>query len=696
MKKTILTIYYILWIPLRAISSFMSIVLAVGFLALSLVYAISFEFILDQDIFKAKISDIMKIQDWKPHDNTIILDKNGDTISEQFNEYHVYLPFNKIPKKMLDAIIAIEDRKFWDHKGIDVYSILRAAKTHLNPSHKGYKQGASTITQQVVKNLLLTNEKTITRKIREIVLSLYIESVISKEKILEIYCNTMFLGQGSYGVGAAAKRFFNKNLNELDVHEVSLIAGLFQSPGKFNPARHPERAKERQLSVLASMFEAGFIKQDQLKMWSEKKIEYTKYESIHGKVAPYFVDYVIEESEKILDELDIDLKDSGLKIYTTLDQTIDKYSQSILKDSTKVFRKMEKSIIWDNKLENSEAQNVEGAFLVLDRRTGKILSMTGGRDYEISQFNRTIHSLRPPGSVFKAVTYALGLERGKTWNKQYYISPITIGNYRPRTQQSKLFTETTLLQAFYQSINSPAVLLGNELGVKNVLKFGQRLGIETPLKDEAATLLGSSEVTMMDMARVYQTFANDGVSISPVAIEKIQTRAGKLIYQAKNLQERSKRVISQSTSKLIAEGLKSVIQYGTGYKIRHLKGRAAGKTGTSNKSKDNWFCGFTDDLVVITWLGNDDQNSFRGNISASNTAAPIWGKLVSKSMNYLNTSHFKRTSLLEFAKIHPRYGHRDSMGVGMYFLRGTVPRQEESDLMALETGEQLRVGMNDF
>ena len=397
-----------------------------------------------------------------------------------------------------------------------------------------------------------------------------------------------------------------------------------------------------------------------------------------------------------MEELDLDIKDSCLKIYTSLDQNIDKFSQSILKDSTEVFRKMEKSIVWDNKQENSNAQTIEGALLVMDRRTGKILTMTGGRDYDISQFNRTIHSLRAPGSVFKAVTYALGLEKGKAWNKQYYISPITIGNYRPRTQHSKLFTETTMLQAFYQSINSPAVLLGNELGVKNVLKFGQRLGIETALKDEAATLLGSSEVTMMDMARVYQTFANDGVAISPLAIERIETRAGKLIYEAKNIKERSRRVISQSTSKLITEGLRSVIRYGTGYKIRHLSGKAAGKTGTSNKSKDNWFCGFTDDIVVISWLGNDDQNSFRGNISASNTAAPIWGKLVSKTINYLNTPRLKRSSQLEYAKIHPRYGHRDNLGVGMYFLRGMVPRQEESDLMALETGEKLRVGMNEF
>jgi penicillin-binding protein 1A len=696
MKKILLTIYYILWVPFRAFSSFTGSVLAVGFLAFSFIYAISFEFILNQDIFKAHITDIMKIQDWKPHDNTIIFDKNGKAISEQFNEYHVYLPFEKIPKEMINAIVSIEDRKFWDHKGIDIYSILRALKTHINPGHKGYKQGASTITQQVVKNLLLTNEKTLTRKVREIVLSLYIESVISKEKLLEIYCNTMFLGQGSYGVGAAAKRFFNKDLKNLETHEYALIAGLFQSPGKYNPARYPERAKERQRVVLLSMLDAGFLKDKEFELWSEKEIAYTKYESSHGKVAPYFVDYVIEESQKILEKLDLDLKDSGLKIYTSLDQKIDNYSQQILKGSGSVFRTMEKSIVWDNKKINSKSQSVEGALLVLDRRTGKILAMTGGRDYDVSQFNRTTNSLRAPGSVFKSVTYALGLEKGYSWNKQYYISPITIGNYRPRTQHSKLFTETTMLQAFYQSINSPAVLLGNELGVKNVVRFGKKLGIHTPLKDEAATLLGSSEVTMMDMARLYQVFANDGVAVEPLAINRIETRSGKLIYEAKDLTSRSKRVLNKNTSKLVAEGLKSVIRYGTGYKIRHLSGRAAGKTGTSNKSKDNWFCGFTDDLVVITWLGNDDQNSFRSNISASNTAAPIWAKFVNKTFDHLNTSRLKRTRQLEYAKIHPRYGHRDPAGIGMFFLRGTVPKEQESDLMALESGKQLRVGMNEF
>lgn len=696
MKKFSLHFYHLIWVPLRSIGTLCSITLVTLFFLVTVMYAISFEFILNQKILSAQISDIMKIQDWRPRDNSIILDRNGKVISEQFNEYHVYIPYEEIPKKMIDAIIAIEDRKFWEHTGIDIYSILRAAKTHLNPRHSGLKQGASTITQQVVKNLLLSNEKTITRKIREVVLSLYIEKVITKEKIIEIYCNTMFLGQGSYGVGAASKRFFNKDLKNLDFHETALIAGLFQSPGKYNPARYPDRAKERQQKVLLSMYESGVIGEKELGFLQKKKLNYKRYESSHGKIGPYFVDFAIEKSKEILKEKDYSLKDSGLKIYTTLDSTLDTYAQKVLKSSGHVFSTMEKSIVWDNKLRKPDAQVVEGALLVLDRRTGEILTMAGGRDYSESQFNRATNSLRAPGSTFKPITYALGLDKGIPWSKQYYISPITIGNYRPRTQHSKLFTETTLLQAFYQSINSPAVLLGNELGVKNVITFGKKLGIETPLKDETATLLGSSEVTMLDMGRVYQTFANKGVSVEPIAITKIETNDGTVLYKSKKIKERSKRNLDQYSSGLINEGLKSVVRYGTGYKARYLGEKVAGKTGTSNKSKDNWFCGFTDDLVVITWLGNDDQNSFRGNVSASNTATPIWAEFVSKSINYLGTRNLQKSRNLKYLRVHPRFGHRDNAGIGMFFKPGTEPKREKSDLMALEEGEQLRVGMNEF
>lgn len=689
-------IYFFILVPARALWSLGSTLMLISLLTVSSIYFLSYSYISNLEIFKTDLADIETIMNWKPHNNTVILDKEGNTISEQFNEYHIFVPYEKIPEEMINTILATEDRKFWKHRGVDIYAIIRAAKVLLQNKKGGIKQGASTITQQVVKNLLLTNEKTFARKFREIVLAVYLEQVVSKEKILEIYCNQIFLGSGAYGVGAAAKRYFNKNLEELDHHEMALIAGLFQSPGKYNPRKYPERAKRRQEQVLIAMRDSSVLTEKQFKVNLIKELDYHKYESQYGKHAPYFVDHVVEESEKILAELGFKLKDSGLKIYTTLDPKLNQLAVESFNHSQEVFKNLESSIVFDNKKEESIAQDVEGAMLVLDRKTGDILSMIGGRNYEQSQFNRVTKALRAPGSVFKSITYALALERGYQWNKQYYVAPITVGNYRPRTQHSKLFSETTLLQSFYQSINSTAVALGQELGVKKVLSFAQKLGIETPLKDEAATLLGSSEVTLMDMGRVYSVFGNKGRLNKLKTIVKIEDQNGNIIYDGIKQKEQGKRVLSEATNELIVEGLKSVVRYGTGYKARHLSGRVAGKTGTSNKSKDNWFCGFTDDLVIITWLGNDDQNSFRGHISASNTAVAIWSKFASKSIYHLKTKRLSHPRSLRVARVNPRFGHRDTDGVGMYFRPHALPKEEKSDLELLEKGYELRVGLDEL
>lgn len=691
-------LYYFLYLPLKCCFQVMLGSVFIFGLILSIAYSLTLDSILNHEILTANYSDIESIIEWKPTDNTKIYDAKGELISEQFNEYHLYTPYEEIPPKMIEAIMAIEDRKFWSHPGIDFYGILRAATTLIHQGGGKYTQGASTITQQVVKNLLLTKDKTIERKLREIVLSLYLETVVSKEKIMEIYCNQMFLGFGSYGVSAAAKRYFDKDLKELEVHEMALIAGLFQLPGKYNPHKNPEAARARQLDVLFAMKDAGYLNQNNYLSYKKKELKYQEYSSQTKLAAPYFVDYIVEKATDILSEKKIPLKDSGLKIYTTLDLELQKMAESTIEQSQDLYKFMSHHMIRDNQElneENEEGHLVEASLLVLDRRTGAIVSMVGGRDYEDSQFNRTFQSLRAPGSLFKPVTYSLALKRGKNWNDLYFISPITIGNYRPRTEDAKLFTETTLLEAFYRSVNSPAVSLGNELGMHSILRHANKLGIKTELKDEAATLLGSSEVTMFDMARVYGSFANKGKSFSPYSIAKIEDSSGKILFEQDN-KAKEQRVLDIKTSELIIEGMKQVLRRGTGYKISHLSGMAAGKTGTSNRSRDNWFAGFTNDLVVISWMGNDNQNSFSGAVSASNTAAPLWGRFVSKSVKKLKTSYLEKPRYLRSAKINRKYGHIDPTGMRMYFHPNRLPRKQESDLMRVNNGEKIRITLNDF
>lgn len=669
-----------------------------AFFTVVIISCMTLNFLLESNIFKASMGDLYAIEQWKPVDNTKIFDSSGNVISEQFNEYHIYLPLSKIPKKMIDAIIAIEDRKFWRHKGIDIFAILRAGFFYLGDEKSRIKQGASTITQQVIKNLILSREKTLGRKIREIVLALYLETFVSKEKILEIYCNSIFLGHGAYGVGAAAKRYFNKDIKDLDVHESSLIAGLFQSPGKYNPMKYPKRAKKRQLQVLLSLKEAKLISEVIYQKYKDKKLTYAHYKSQYGKVAPYFVDYVMEEAHRILEQENLELKGSGLKIYTTLDRDLDRYAEDAFRSSSDIFRKLDESIIYDNKGKKEDRiEKAQGAMIVLDRKTGEILSMIGGRNYAESQFNRAIHALRAPGSVFKTFIYTLGLFQGRDWNKLYYVAPITVGNYRPRTSYSQLFSETTMLQSFYKSINSTTVLLGQEIGLNKVINFVKKLGVSSDIKREASTFLGGSDTTMLDMARAYLTIANQGFRLPTSVIKKIVDRKGSVVFERDKIAyENKRRILNKASYELIKEGLKTVVTHGTGYRARHLAGKIAGKTGTSNKAKDNWFCGFTKDLVIVTWMGSDQQNSFKGHISASNTATVLWARFAAKALGHLKSGYLKPGLEVSSAEVHPRFGHLDSSGIRMFFLSDRIPKEKESDLLKLENGKKLRLGMNDF
>lgn len=694
MDSNLRLIYSLIGVPI--ISGVKIILFAMNLALLALVTLSLFiaPLLWKQEIFTVSQGDLDAVVNFKPSSNTLIYDKNNQLISEQFSRYHIYTPYQEIPAPMIDAILSIEDRKFFDHSGIDIYGIARAITSYLRQPKAGISQGASTLTQQVVKNLLLSNEKTIERKLREIILAIALEQKISKEKILEIYCNHIFLGHGAYGIAAASKRYFNKDLKDLDMSQVALIAGLFQSPAKYNPLKNPTLAKKRQRQVLQALLENKKISTQEYALYEQKELNYHQYESLHGKIAPYFVDHVVKQASEILEQSDYELKDSGLKIYTTLDTRLQKLSEQTFNESHDVFSRLDKYIVNTKELSEDKLPS-QAAMLVMDRRSGEIVAMQGGRDYDASQFNRATDALRAPGSVFKPITYALALKNGHKWNDLHFVSPITIGNYRPHTANSRLYSETTLLEAFYESINSPAVTIGNQLGVKNVIEFADRLGIQTPIKEEVASLLGSSEVTMLDMARVYSVFANKGQRVNPFVINRIENAAGEIIYSA-NQFHRENIVLDNSTNELIVEGLKQVITRGTGYHGAHLANYAAGKTGTSNQAKDNWFCGFTDDLVVITWMGHDDQLPYEGHISASNTATILWSRYVEKTKSLLKTAKLSTPAVTQVAHINPRYGHIDESGIPMYFAKDSLPEKKSTDLMFLERGQNTRMDFDEF
>ncbi|MCX6131101.1 MAG: transglycosylase domain-containing protein, partial [Proteobacteria bacterium] len=397
-------------------------------------------------------SRLLLIIDYKHADNTLVFDRRGEKIGEFFSDYHVYIPYEKIPTQLVKAVISIEDRHYFEHHGIDMRGIVRALLASLRSG--GFTQGGSTITQQVVRNFLLSPEKKFERKIKEALLALELEQHLSKEKILEIYLNALFLGQGAYGVGAAAERHFGRPLAELETHELALIAGLFQSPSRYNPHKSPEQAKRRQRQVLKAMVQNGYLSQADYKKARSKPLIYKSQNQLNTAFAPNFIDAVQELTEKLLTG---EVKGKGLRIYTTLDLSLQQDMNEVIKESTPIFSAAAHKLV---NVKNPNENMIEAASIILDHSNGDVLAMTGGRDYARSQFNRALKAKRAPGSSFKPAVYAAALMGGSKWSDQVYVSPIMIQDYRPANYADEFLSEATLYSAFYQSINTPVVELG--------------------------------------------------------------------------------------------------------------------------------------------------------------------------------------------------------------------------------------------
>lgn len=656
--------------------------LIIGFLGTVGVAALGYSLVSELGLFEVSDDQLKIIVDRKPDDNSLVFDRDGKKIGEFFNNYNIYIPYEKIPKGMIDAIIAIEDRNFWAHKGFDPKAIARAVIAKL----KGQKQqqGASTLTQQVVRNFLLPKEKSVQRKLQEISLSWHLEKKLSKEKIIEIYANTMFLGKGSYGIGAAAYRYFGKPINQLKTHEFALVAGLFQSPSRFNPSKFPKRAKQRQTLVLKAMYASKMINFPTTQKLIKLKLNYQDYQPINTASAPYFIDYIKEQAQTFLKDSGQSIDGQGLRIYTTIDTKMQKLAEQSIEESTDLLDHAQSRVgqIRDRKGKVRPA-TLEAAILSIDPTTGEILTMVGGRNYQKTKFNRTYQASRSPGSAFKPIVYSLALEKKMKWSDVIYVSPISINNYRPHTPDEDFLTETTMMRAFYRSMNTPTVEIGQKLGLGPVIEHAKKLGIRSTIKEEFGSMLGSSDVTMMDMARVYSAFANGGNLVEQISIQKIVDRNGKTIYTSPSIAERTTRVMTPQIAYLMTQGMRAVLAMGTGFTSAKLSGIAAGKTGTSNDSADNWFCGYTNNHVAITWVGTDEHAKISGDVTGGKLALPIWDRYLTKTFNIRKPLGFRPPSGVVTTYIHPKFGNRSPNGVRMYFLRGNEPPHDSSALEVL-------------
>ena len=470
----------------------------------------------------------------------------------------------------------------------------------VNIIHRRYVQGASTITQQVSKNLFLSSEKSIKRKVQELLLAFWLEKRFSKEQILTLYLNRVYMGAGTYGIEAASQKFFHKTSRDINMMEAAILAGLLKAPARYNPLSNRKRSVERAHVVLQNMVSNHKISVQQKENALKMPIGNNKYNFGIGK---YLADWVYSEVNAYIGE-----RESDINVYTTLDGKIQKAAEEILRKT----------------IQANRARSVtNGAIVVLDN-SGAVRAMVGGVDYNKSQFNRATQSLRQPGSSFKTFVYLTALENGFSPDDIIEDKPITVGKWKPENYDKKYYGKVTLTDAFRRSLNLATIDLSSKFSKKKIIDLAHKMGIGTPIENSAAMVLGSSEVKVIDMAVAYSTIANGGYANWPYAITEIYTKDGYKIYE--RIADEKKRIISQEGVEKITYMLQKVVESGTGKKAQ-LPYFAAGKTGTSQDYRDAWFAGFAKGYTAVVWLGNDNNSPMK-DVGGGTLPAQIWKELM--------------------------------------------------------------------
>ncbi|NQT30095.1 MAG: PBP1A family penicillin-binding protein [Candidatus Saganbacteria bacterium] len=549
-----------------------------------------------------QLPDVESINYYVPNETTLIFSADGKILARLHREENrQVVPLSQISPYFQRAIIATEDPRFYSHHGFDFYGIIRASLKNI--MYGRIVEGGSTITQQLARNLFLTRRKTITRKLAEILLALQIERRYTKEEILELYLNQVYMGHNAYGVESAANLYFGKHAKDLDLAESALLAGLIRGPYLYSPYRNFKGSKARQVFVLNKLLEHRLVEEQAAKLAAIKTLDFSpKNLKRYSKIAPYFISHVLKE---LLDKFGEDkVYHGGLRVYTTLDTLM----QTVAEDVITKFVSRE-----------GETYNFSQAALVaIDPRTGYIKSMVGGVDYYESKFNRATQAKRPPGSAFKPFVFTAAMEQG--------ISPGTIlqdtetifevypnewnpeGTWEPKNYDKKFRGPVTLRYALEKSLNIPAVKLLERVGIQSAIDVARRMGINSHLEPGLALTLGVSEIPLLELTSAFGVFANSGIRVEPVSISKVEDRNGVIIE--KHIIKETK-AIDTNTAAVMIDLMQGVLTRGTGVRGR-ISRPAAAKTGTTEEFRDAWFIGFVPQLVTGVWVGNDDNASMKG------------------------------------------------------------------------------------
>ena len=693
-------------------------------------------------IYSNKLPDYKYLKNYKPPVSSKLYSGDGVLVSDFSSEKRIFVPYSAVSQTVINAFLSAEDKNFFDHPGVDAKGVIRAIKNNIfNLIYSNRLEGASTITQQVAKNFLLTNEVSIDRKIKEAILAFRIERVLTKKRILELYLNQIYLGEGSYGIASASLRYFNKPISELDYGEAALLAALPKAPSKYNPYKNIKLAKFRRNLVLNNLLENGFIDKDQHLDLINSQIKLKKRKRIYLEDSRYYVEDVRKD---VIDRYGYDkVYKQGFNIKTPLDLELQKIATQSLRKGLQDFDKrkgwrgplsnkkkhnnwkkdlkklnLEDSLGWELGIVNRidkfetviETQNgnngiinfndidwtrkefnklfktgdiiyvkkisdglyslkqlpkANGAIVVMDPYTGRVLALSGGFSFKKSEFNRASQAKRQPGSAFKPFIYALALENNFLPTTLVLDAPIVLdqGNdlkmWKPENYGKKFYGPSTLRTGIEKSRNLMTVRIAQELGIDKIVNFSKKLNIYENPDELMSVSLGSAETTLIKITSAYCSFLNGGKLVNPILIDRIQDSEGKTIFNNEKrycencdlisydginnpiIKSKYEQIFSQQTAYQITSMLKGVIERGTGKGLKDLKLELAGKTGTTNKNTDTWFIGYTSNLVVGVYIGYDTPKSLGKFETGSKTAMPVFKEFIKQTANTFNARPFK-------------------------------------------------------
>ncbi|MFG1297279.1 transglycosylase domain-containing protein [Xanthobacter variabilis] len=536
------------------------------------------------------------------------LDRYGNIIGERGVKQNDTVPLEDFPDHLIKAVLATEDRRFYEHWGIDVSGTLRAVVT--NARAGGVRQGGSSLSQQLAKNLFLSNERTIERKIKEAFLAVWLETRLTKGQILKLYLDRAYLGGGAYGVDAAARYYFGKSVREVNLAEAAMLAGLFKAPSKYAPHVNLPAARARASTVLDNLVDAGFMTEGQV--FGARRNPATPVDRSDEAVPDYYLDYAFAEVKKLVDQLPASVTERIFVVRTGLDPNIQKVSEAALDQSIREFGR-------DYKV-------TQGGIVVMEPN-GTLRAMVGGRDYGESQFNRATDALRQPGSSFKPFVYTVALMNGYKPTTIVQDAPICLGNWCPQNYGRSYMGSITLATALQHSLNTVAVRLAEKFGRKKIVDLAHQMGIRTPLPISAPLPLGAAEVTLIDMTTAYSVFANGGRSVYPHAVVEMRIGNGEVVWRFDRDAPSPVQIIPTPQLNDINNMLNNVVENGTGRRARLVNSKVAGKTGTTNAYRDAWFMGFTGNYVAGVWFGNDDYASMN-KMTGGSLPAMTWQKVM--------------------------------------------------------------------